>query len=94
LFTNASLDRWAIARRLVETLDQEYDRLCAGDLGTLEAGWKERLGLLGRTVHVEAIEQTYLGRLRVLNWERLELELDNGEPVGLRPETVRHVEIR
>jgi BirA family biotin operon repressor/biotin-[acetyl-CoA-carboxylase] ligase len=92
LFTNATLDRWDIARRLIESLDQAYDRLCRGDLGSLEAGWRERLDLQSRPIRVEGIEQTYLGRLRVLSWERLELELDNGETLELRPETVRHVE--
>jgi BirA family biotin operon repressor/biotin-[acetyl-CoA-carboxylase] ligase len=92
LFTNDTLDRWDIARRLIESLDQAYDRLCRGDLGSLEAGWRERIDLQSRPVRVEGIEQTHLGRLRVLSWERLELELDNGETLELRPETVRHVE--
>jgi BirA family biotin operon repressor/biotin-[acetyl-CoA-carboxylase] ligase len=92
LFTERSLDRWEIARRLIEELDREYDRLCQGDLGTLEACWKWRLGVLGKTVQVEGIDQSHHGRLRELTWDQLELETPAGKRIVLRPETVRHIE--
>jgi biotin-(acetyl-CoA carboxylase) ligase len=92
LFTDDPLDRWEIARRLIEELDGAYDRLYQGDFGTLEAVWKERLGLLGELVRVEGIDEYYLGRLRTLTWDCLQLDLVRGGRVELRPETVRHVE--
>jgi BirA family biotin operon repressor/biotin-[acetyl-CoA-carboxylase] ligase len=94
LFTGQPLDRWDIARRLIEELDHEYDRLCQGDRETLEARWNERLGLRGESVRVEGLDQIYLGRLRVLGWDKLELETAAGQVLVLRPETVRHIEPR
>jgi BirA family biotin operon repressor/biotin-[acetyl-CoA-carboxylase] ligase len=92
VFSANPLDRWEVARRLIAELDREYDRLCQGDLGTLEVCWKGWLGFLGRAVRVEVIEQSYQGRLRELSWDQLELEMVDGERIVLRPETVRHVE--
>jgi BirA family transcriptional regulator, biotin operon repressor / biotin---[acetyl-CoA-carboxylase] ligase len=92
LFTEDPLDRWAVARQLIYQLDQEYDRLCDGQLGTLEAAWKEGLGLLGKPVRVEGIDQSYLGWLQEINWEHLELESAEGKRLLLRPEMVRHID--
>jgi BirA family biotin operon repressor/biotin-[acetyl-CoA-carboxylase] ligase len=92
LFTDNPLDRWSVARRLIGELDEEYDRMCQGDLQTLEASWQEGLGLAGKEVRVEGIDQTYHGRLRELSLDRLEIKLAGGASVVLRPESVRHVE--
>jgi BirA family biotin operon repressor/biotin-[acetyl-CoA-carboxylase] ligase len=90
-FTGKRLDCSEVARLVIRQLDEEYDRLRAGDLASLEACWKWRLGLLGRTVAVECYDQTRRGRLRDLTWAGLELELPNGQVLRLRPETVEHV---
>src|SRR5581483_444373 len=39
-FTPDCLDCGDVGRILIEHLDEEYDRLCQGDYGTLEACWK------------------------------------------------------
>lgn len=80
-----------IARRLISLLDEEYDRLAAGDLATLEACWKWRIGLLGRQVHVECHDADHHGRLREMSFDGLELEQASGALVRLRPELVQHI---
>ncbi len=93
LWTGQPLDRSAAARRLIECLDREYDFLCRGDLDRLRAAWKQRTGLVGREVVVKALDQTYLGLLRELSWDNVELQLPEGNVLCLRPETVKHVEL-
>jgi BirA family biotin operon repressor/biotin-[acetyl-CoA-carboxylase] ligase len=92
LFRGSPLDRQEVARMLIEHLDREYDSLCQGDLAGLEACWKWRIGLLGKQVVVEGLDQVHRGRLRDLGWDGVELELAGGKTLRLAPETVRHVE--
>ena len=87
----SALDCAGVARNLLGYLDVEYRRLRAGDLQTLEADWRGRLGLLGRTVLVESHDGDRCGRLRELGWDGLALEADDGTLVQLAPESVRHV---
>lgn len=86
-----ALDCRAVARRLIEQLDEEYDRLCQGDDATLEACWKWRLGLLGKHVRVECAEQEFQGRLVDLTWDGVELQIPDGGILRLPPERVRHL---
>ncbi len=90
-FAGASLDRREVARLLIGQLDEEYERLCQGDLATLEACWKWRTGLLGKPVVVECQDVTYRGRLRELAWQGLELALADSETLRLQPEAVKHI---
>src|SRR5579885_441409 len=46
VFAERGLDCQEVTRTLIRHLDEEYDRLCAGDLATLEACWKWHVGLL------------------------------------------------
>jgi BirA family biotin operon repressor/biotin-[acetyl-CoA-carboxylase] ligase len=80
-----------VARLLLTELDREYRRLLAGDLMTLEADWRNHLGLLGRTVLLECHGGDHRGRLREIGWEALEVQLADGTPLRLAPESVRHV---
>jgi len=80
----------AVARALIRQLDEEYDRLCQGDLMTLEACWKWRLGLLGKPVAAETADGTHQGRLMECGWDGLELEQD-GVVRRLVPEAVRQL---
>jgi len=89
-FLGQRLDRDAVARQLLHQLDEEYDRLCRGDLATLAACWKWRLGLLGRRVAAECHDATHHGRLRDLGWDAVTLETTDGVR-QLPPETVRHL---
>lgn len=86
------LDSGEVARRLIARLDEEYDRLRRGDLATLEARWKRRVGLLGKGVVAECHHGAFRGRLRELGFAGLELEQPGGQTVTLRPEQVRHLE--
>ena len=80
-----------VARRLLAQLDEEYDRLCQGDLATLEACWTWRVGLLGKPVRAECADGSHSGRLLELGWDGVHLELPGGEMVCLRPESVRQL---
>jgi BirA family transcriptional regulator, biotin operon repressor / biotin---[acetyl-CoA-carboxylase] ligase len=92
LFTDKPLDRPQLARVLVCQLDEEYERLCQGDLATLEACWRARIGLVGKHVVAECHDGSHRGRLCDLAWEGLELELAGGRRLRLAPESVRHLE--
>jgi BirA family biotin operon repressor/biotin-[acetyl-CoA-carboxylase] ligase len=80
-----------IARKLIRRLDEEYERLHAGDLATLEACWKWRLGLLGKQVEVECLDAVCQGRLLEVGWAGLEIETGPGQVHRIVPEAVRHV---
>jgi BirA family biotin operon repressor/biotin-[acetyl-CoA-carboxylase] ligase len=90
-FADAPPETAEVARRLLRRLDEEYDLLCAGDLGTLEACWKWHLGLLGRQVVAECADGMHSGRLRELTFEGVELERPGEAPLVLRPERVLHL---
>jgi BirA family biotin operon repressor/biotin-[acetyl-CoA-carboxylase] ligase len=79
------------ARRLIRLLDAEYALLAGGDLASLEACWKWRLGLLGRSVAVEGPAATHHGRLLDLTFDAVELQVGPGQLLRLPPETVRHI---
>jgi len=91
LFTASAFDCAEVTRALIRQLDEEYDRLCSGDLATLEACWKWRLGLLGRSVAAECADGTHCGRLREIAFDGLELKSDDGTMLRLVPETVRQL---
>jgi BirA family transcriptional regulator, biotin operon repressor / biotin---[acetyl-CoA-carboxylase] ligase len=80
-----------VARLLIQRLDEEYGRLCTGDLATLEACWKWRVGLLGKNVCAECQGSRHAGRLLEMAWDGLLIEKD-AELVRLEPEAVRHLE--
>ena len=92
LFTGTTHDCADVARLLVAQLDEEYQRLVQGDLATLEACWKWRLGLLGRRVAVECVDRVYYGRLRDVAFAGLHLKSDDGKNLHLTPESVQHLE--
>jgi BirA family biotin operon repressor/biotin-[acetyl-CoA-carboxylase] ligase len=93
-FTGQPLDTHLLARLLLEQLDEEYDRLCQGDLATLEACWRWRLGLLGKLVEVECHDRIHAGRLLEVGWEGVVVELAEGGQLCLQPEAVRHLRER
>jgi BirA family biotin operon repressor/biotin-[acetyl-CoA-carboxylase] ligase len=87
---DVGLDTEEVALRLIEELDAEYDRLFGGDFATLEAQWRQRLGLVGRQVRVEAVDRELHGRLLDLTLDELRIETATGV-VRLAPEAVRHI---
>jgi biotin-(acetyl-CoA carboxylase) ligase len=87
-------DRWLdvddVARLLIHQLDEEYDRLCSGDLGTLESCWKWHSGLLGKDVEVECHDANHRGRLLDMSWDGIVIE-SGGAVRSLYPESVKHI---
>jgi BirA family biotin operon repressor/biotin-[acetyl-CoA-carboxylase] ligase len=92
IVTGQSRDCGEVARQLIGELDEQFDRLCQGDFGTLEACWKWRLGLLGKQVVAEGPKETIRGRLRDLTFGSVELESPGRELLCLSPESVRHLD--
>jgi BirA family biotin operon repressor/biotin-[acetyl-CoA-carboxylase] ligase len=80
----------AAARQLICRLDEEYDRFLQGDMQTLEASWKRRLGLLGTPVVAECADGEWHGQLIDVGWDGVQLETSSGS-VRLLPEMVRHL---
>ncbi|MBV9122728.1 MAG: biotin--[acetyl-CoA-carboxylase] ligase [Planctomycetes bacterium] len=92
VFTGQRLDVSTVARRLIEQLDEEYDRLCWGNLAALETSWKAGLGLLGQEVVAECWKGQYQGRLSDLSWDEVVLEGADGRRWRFAPEGVKHLE--
>lgn len=90
LFATEPLGTHDVARLLIAQLDEEYDRLCSGDLGTLEARWKWHSGLLGKTVAVECHDTEHTGRLLDMTWDAVVVQTEESTRL-IRPETVRHI---
>jgi BirA family biotin operon repressor/biotin-[acetyl-CoA-carboxylase] ligase len=82
-----------VARTLLQQLDGDYRRLVDGDFAMLESLWKDRLGLLGKPVHVEGIAQSHQGRLLDVTLDHLEVQAADGRLLRLAPESVRHLHV-
>jgi BirA family biotin operon repressor/biotin-[acetyl-CoA-carboxylase] ligase len=89
-FSAGPINRWEVTRQLITELDEEYARLCGGDLTTLEAAWRRRTELLDQHVLIECQDRNHRGRLRELSWDRLVVE-SLGENLQLKPEMVKRV---
>jgi BirA family biotin operon repressor/biotin-[acetyl-CoA-carboxylase] ligase len=92
LSTGRTFDCSALARMLVQQLDEEYDRLSQGDFDSLVTCWKWHIGLLGRQVAVEGPDGRHWGRLKELTLDGVELEQTTGRSLRWPPEAVRHLE--
>jgi BirA family biotin operon repressor/biotin-[acetyl-CoA-carboxylase] ligase len=83
-------DRDAVLEVVLKKLDAEYARLVDGAPAMLEAGWRWRLGLLGKSTTAELFDGTTVsGRVRQIGFDGVELESDDGAFRVLRPEAVR-----
>lgn len=83
-----------VAKALIAELDAHYAPLAAGDFVPLECLWKQRLGLLGKMVIVEGVQQRVQGRLLDATFAGLDLDPDPdnyGTPVRVTPESVKHL---
>jgi len=85
------LDWEDVARRLLFHLDEQYVNLADGELATLEAIWKWRLGLLGKRVIAETHQGERRGRLLDVSFDHVLLATDDGE-VRLQPEAIKHLQ--
>lgn len=93
VLTGSAVDRLHVLEVLIRKLDEEYDRLCEGDLATLEACWKWRSGLLGKQVLVECHDGHHVGRLYEMAFAGLHLDVGNASPLHLAPERVGHIRV-
>jgi BirA family biotin operon repressor/biotin-[acetyl-CoA-carboxylase] ligase len=84
-------DTRAVARMLIAQLDEDYDRMCQGDLATLEACWKWRLGLLGRDVVAECADGVRQGRLLEIGFSGIVLASPERGAIALPPEMILHL---
>jgi len=83
--TGCSFDRDDVARRLIAHLDAEYARLERGDLATLEACWRWRMGLAGRTVVAELADGSrFTGELRELGFDAVAVGRHEWVPESIR----------
>jgi BirA family transcriptional regulator, biotin operon repressor / biotin---[acetyl-CoA-carboxylase] ligase len=90
--TSRSFDARQILHELILQLDTEYDALLEGELTTLEACWKWRIGLLGRWVTVEKMDGTTVeGRLMEMTSSNLQLVTHDGTAIQIVPELIRHL---
>jgi BirA family biotin operon repressor/biotin-[acetyl-CoA-carboxylase] ligase len=88
--TGQMRDSAEVARQLIIELDGQYERLCQGDVETLEARWKWRLGLVGRKLTAECAKESISGVLCEVSFDGVELFVAEGKIIRLRPEAVRH----
>ena len=86
-----NFDGAEVARLLIRCLDTEYRNLAGGDFDSLEATWKECLGLRGQPVTVECHDGTVRGRLREVAFSGVILEVSGGGLRHLAPEVIRHL---
>lgn len=93
--SGSALDRDAAIRQLVHVLDDDYGSILGGELSTLESRWVERLGLLGREVELETINnECHRGRLVILAWDGAALENTSGERTAIVPEQIQRLRQR
>lgn len=83
-------DTDAVARLLLQVLDEEYSRLMDGKLAALEAFWTRHLAMVGRSVILEGPDGTHRGRLMTVGFDGIALETETGSLI-LAPEAVRHL---
>jgi BirA family biotin operon repressor/biotin-[acetyl-CoA-carboxylase] ligase len=93
LFSGEGYAVETVARQLLDQLDREYEQMLTGNLGWLEERWRSGLGLLGKTVAVEGHTATYHGQLVDLTFDRVMLDTEKGERLGLLPEQIKHVSL-
>jgi biotin-(acetyl-CoA carboxylase) ligase len=87
-----SLQFETVAKELIRELDQQYHLLLDGDVHTLESLWKWRLGLLGKNVTVEGLNQVHRGRLMDVTFDGVSIDSD-GDIILLQPEAIRHLSV-
>jgi BirA family biotin operon repressor/biotin-[acetyl-CoA-carboxylase] ligase len=90
LLAGRAHDRNDVAKSLIRHLDEEYLRLLAGDLATLEEQWREGMGLCGTFVRAECTDGVVRGRLLEMAFDGLLVDVGS-ETRLLAPESVRHL---
>jgi BirA family biotin operon repressor/biotin-[acetyl-CoA-carboxylase] ligase len=88
-----SLAHEDVAIALIRQLDGHYQAFLDGGSAALEAAWKRRLDLVGKSVLVEAANAQHRGRVHDVTLAGLDLETPNGDLMRLIPEAIRHVHL-
>jgi biotin-(acetyl-CoA carboxylase) ligase len=91
MFAGKTLDRDEIARQLIQDLDEQYGQLVDGNLDKLESAWKWRMGLLGKQVEIECVDQLVQGRLDEISFDRIAIKPTEGFPMQILPERIKHI---
>ncbi|MCX7700950.1 MAG: biotin--[acetyl-CoA-carboxylase] ligase [Gemmataceae bacterium] len=85
-----SFDTFAIARLLLDRLDQLYDRMMRGQISELELLWNTYLDLREREVIAETFDGTTVrGRLMDASFDFLRIRRADGLDMIFRPEQVK-----
>jgi BirA family transcriptional regulator, biotin operon repressor / biotin---[acetyl-CoA-carboxylase] ligase len=91
LCTGGEIDVASVSEELIDCLDSNYRRLMRGEIAVLEAGWKERIGLIGVMVEMEKMDGVRLGgRLRDIALAGIFIECEE-QLSRTPPEMVRHL---
>ncbi len=86
--------RLPLVRALLRALDEGYGRLLSGDRAPIEAAWRARSAVLGRTVRVREPEGVVEGRVMDLTARGgLTLAVEGGATRTVRGERVVHLEV-
>ena len=80
-----------VARSLIQELDGAFERLLEGEVFTLQASWKNLLGLIGKQVDLEMATGTQHGQLVDMSFDGLDLRLADNTMVCVLPEAVLHL---
>lgn len=91
MFANDVPEAATITRMLLPCLDAAYNELAVGDQGALERRWRRCLALTGRQVVVEGSRATCRGQIQDVDFNRLCLQVPDGELLQIPPEEIRHI---
>jgi BirA family biotin operon repressor/biotin-[acetyl-CoA-carboxylase] ligase len=81
-----------VARLLITQLDEEFDRLCRGERGSLQTRWSVSLGLVGDQVVAQCAGVRHRGRLAALTFDAVTLERSDRGSLVLAPEVILHLD--
>jgi BirA family transcriptional regulator, biotin operon repressor / biotin---[acetyl-CoA-carboxylase] ligase len=84
-------DTHTVARLLLAELDEQFDRLCQGDLTTLELSWQRSLNLVGKSVIAECIDGARVGTLIQVGFAGIVLSQPEHGHTVLPPESILHL---
>ncbi len=88
------VSRVAVARALLEALDEGYGRLTGGHLREFRRSWRDRSFLLRRRVRVRSGGKVLSGVAEDVDpVDGIVLRLDSGHPRTVRSEHVEHLEV-
>ncbi len=82
----------SLTKQLIQQFDNCYQRLVQGDIASLEAAWRSRIGLLGQSVVVERMDGGETeGYLIDLRFAGVRIAMAAGGSESTAPEAIRHL---